>query len=41
MDHYCTVRDNYPESSGEKDNQQLLELIRGSWSLSGGIYGYR
>lgn len=32
---------HYPESSGEKDNQQLLELIRGSWSLSGGIYGYR
>lgn len=31
----------YAESSGEKDNQRLLELIRGSWSLSGEVYGYR
>ncbi len=30
-----------PVSAGEKDNQRLLELIRDSYTLSGGVYGYR
>lgn len=30
-----------PVSAGEKDNQRLLELIRDSYALSGGVYGYR
>lgn len=30
-----------PVSAGEKDNQRLLELIRNSYALSCGVYGYR
>lgn len=30
-----------PVSAGEKDNQRLLAFIRDSYTLSGGIYGYR
>lgn len=30
-----------PVSAGEKDNQRLLGLIRDSYTLCGGIYGYR
>ncbi|HGL6425434.1 TPA: IS3 family transposase [Klebsiella quasipneumoniae] len=30
-----------PVSAGEKNNQRLLELIRDSYTLSGGVYGYR
>ncbi len=30
-----------PVSAGEKDNQRLLALIRDSYTLSGGVYGYR
>ncbi|MBX9332667.1 IS3 family transposase [Serratia marcescens] len=30
-----------PVSARDKDNQRLLMLIRDSWSLSGGVYGYR
>ncbi|HCR2161474.1 TPA: IS3 family transposase [Enterobacter asburiae] len=30
-----------PVSARDKDNQRLLTLIRDSYSLSGGIYGYR
>nr|WP_159465529.1 IS3 family transposase [Scandinavium goeteborgense] len=30
-----------PISAREKDNQRLLTLIRDSYSLSGGVYGYR
>ena len=30
-----------PVSAGEKHNQRLLELIRNSYALSGGVYGYR
>ena len=30
-----------PVSSGYKDNQRLLMLIRDSYLLSGGAYGYR
>ncbi|MEB6412274.1 IS3 family transposase [Enterobacter vonholyi] len=32
---------NNPVSARDKDNQRLLTLIRDSYSLSGGIYGYR
>ncbi len=28
-------------SARDKDNQRLLTLIRDSYSLSGGVYGYR
>ena len=28
-------------SAGDKDNQRLLTLIRDSYSLSGGVYGYQ
>ncbi|WP_201405810.1 IS3 family transposase [Raoultella ornithinolytica] len=30
-----------PVSARDKDNQRLLTLIRDSYSLSGGVYGYR
>ncbi|EOH3176279.1 MULTISPECIES: IS3 family transposase [Enterobacter cloacae complex] len=30
-----------PASARDKDNQRLLTLIRDSYSLSGGVYGYR
>lgn len=30
-----------PVSARDKDNQRLLALIRHSYSLSGGVYGYR
>ena len=30
-----------PVSARDKDNQRLLMLIRDSYSLSGGVYGYR
>lgn len=30
-----------PVSAGEKDNQRLLQFIRDSYALSGGVYGYR
>ncbi|WP_202987423.1 IS3 family transposase [Mixta mediterraneensis] len=30
-----------PVTAGEKDNQRLLALIRDSYALSGGVYGYR
>lgn len=30
-----------PVSARDKDNQHLLMLIRDSYSLSGGVYGYR
>ncbi|WBT57707.1 IS3 family transposase [Kosakonia oryzendophytica] len=30
-----------PVSARDKDNQRLLALIRDSYSLSGGVYGYR
>ncbi|HIE9456949.1 IS3 family transposase [Klebsiella variicola] len=30
-----------PVSTRDKDNQRLLTLIRDSYSLSGGVYGYR
>ncbi len=30
-----------PVSARDKDNQRLLILIRDSYSLSGGVYGYR
>ncbi|EPK5525395.1 IS3 family transposase [Klebsiella pneumoniae] len=30
-----------PVSAGEKDNQRLLALIRDTYTLSGGVYGYR
>ena len=30
-----------PVSARDKDNQRLLMLIRGSYSLSGDVYGYR
>lgn len=30
-----------PVSAHDKDNQRLLILIRDSYSLSGGVYGYR
>ena len=30
-----------PVSAPDKDNQRLLMLIRDSYSLSGGVYGYR
>ncbi|MGP2826677.1 IS3 family transposase [Serratia ureilytica] len=30
-----------PVSARDKDNQRLLTLIRNSYSLSGGVYGYR
>lgn len=30
-----------PVSACDKDNQRLLMLIRDSYSLSGGVYGYR
>lgn len=30
-----------PVSAGEQDNQRLLTLIRDSYTLSGGVYGYR
>ncbi len=30
-----------PLSARDKDNQRLLALIRDSYSLSGGVYGYR
>ena len=30
-----------PVSARDKDNQRLLKLIRDSYSLSGGVYGYR
>lgn len=30
-----------PVSARDKNNQRLLMLIRGSYSLSGGVYGYR
>nr|AQX35345.1 hypothetical protein PIMI5_00024 [Enterobacter cloacae] len=29
-----------PVSARDKDNQRLLTLIRDSYSLSGGVYGY-
>lgn len=32
---------NNPVSARDKDNQRLLTLIRDSYSLSGGVYGYR
>lgn len=32
---------HYPVSAGEKDNHRLLGLIRDSYALSGGVYGYR
>lgn len=30
-----------PVPARDKDNQRLLTLIRDSYSLSGGVYGYR
>jgi len=30
-----------PVLAGEQDNQRLLTLIRDSYTLSGGVYGYR
>lgn len=30
-----------PVSARDKDNQRLLTLIRDSYALSGGVYGYR
>ncbi len=30
-----------PVSARDKDNQRLLTLIRDTYSLSGGVYGYR
>ncbi|MGY0157551.1 IS3 family transposase [Edwardsiella tarda] len=32
---------HHPISAREKDNQRLLTLIRDSYALSGGVYGYR
>ncbi|WP_202963937.1 IS3 family transposase [Serratia nematodiphila] len=32
---------HHPVSARDKDNQRLLTLIRDSYSLSGGVYGYR
>ncbi|HBX5876648.1 TPA: hypothetical protein MIH04_23105 [Klebsiella pneumoniae] len=43
----CVVRAGFyawlhnPVSARDKDNQRLLTLIRDSYSLSGGVYGYR
>ncbi len=30
-----------PASARDKDSQRLLTLIRDSYALSGGVYGYR
>lgn len=32
---------HHPVSARDKDNQRLLMLIRDSYALSGGVYGYR
>lgn len=32
---------NNQVSAGDKDNQRLLMLIRDSYSLNGGVYGYQ
>jgi hypothetical protein len=32
---------HWPVSAGKVDNQRLLELIRDSYALSSGVYGYR
>ncbi|HHP1362432.1 TPA: IS3 family transposase [Klebsiella variicola subsp. variicola] len=37
---FCAWLHN-PVSARDKDNQRLLMLIRDSYSLSGGVYGYR
>ena len=37
---FCACLHN-PVSARDKDNQRLLALIRVSYSLSGGVYGYR
>lgn len=37
---FCAWLHN-PVSARDKDNQRLLTLIRDSYSLSGGVYGYR